>query len=166
MRLRAFYALLAIAVLVFDQAAKRWAVAALQGRPDLDLVDGLARLSYAENPGIAFSLFNSGAPATRWLLALVSTTAVAIVATFIARTSPRAVRLQVTLALLLGGIAGNLVDRVALGRVVDFIEVYDGSFHWPTFNVADSAITVGAFLLAVELLKGESREAEQARPPA
>lgn len=152
---RAVYMAIAIAVLLLDQASKQWAAAALRDGSDTVIVDGLCRLAYAENPGIAFSFFNSGAESTRWILAAVSTIAVLVVLGYTIRTSERATRLQLTLALLLGGIAGNLVDRVVLGRVIDFIEVYWRSYHWPTFNVADSAISVGAVLLAYELLRGD-----------
>jgi signal peptidase II len=146
-------------VLALDQASKRWAVAELRGRSSIDLIDGLLSLSYAENPGIAFSLFNSGDMATRWILAGVSTAAMFILTWYLARTNPSAVRLQATFALLLGGVAGNLVDRIVIGRVVDFIDVYYGAWHWPTFNIADSAISVGAALLALELLKSDAKQA-------
>jgi signal peptidase II len=153
--LRAIYLAVTAAIILADQASKVWAAATLRGRPDLVLVEGLLRLSYAENPGIAFSLFNSGTSTMRWLLAGVSAVATVVVATVAARTSPRAVRLQLTLALLLGGIVGNLIDRAKTGRVIDFILAHWGEYAWPTFNVADAAISVGAVLLAHELLKGE-----------
>jgi signal peptidase II len=153
--LRTLYVAVAVFVILVDQATKQWAASTLRGRPDLVLVDNLLRFSYAENPGIAFSLFNSGAASTRWVLALVSTLAAIAVTTFAARTSPKAHFLQSTLALLLGGIVGNLIDRVQTGRVIDFILVHWHEYAWPTFNVADSAISVGAAFLAVELLKNE-----------
>lgn len=157
MRGRVAYGSIALIVLALDQLSKQWAAAALRGQPDRVLVDGLLRLVYAENPGIAFSFFNSGGEVTRWVLVAVASAAAVVVALYMARTSVRAVRLQVTLALLFGGITGNLVDRIVLGRVIDFIDVYWGVYHWPTFNVADSAISVGACLLAIELLIGEQQ---------
>jgi signal peptidase II len=163
---RALYSAIAFGVLALDQLTKRWAVEALRGQPDVVVVDGLLRLVYAENPGIAFSFFNSGASATRWALVAVSSVAAAIVCVYMARLETSAVRLHVTLALLLGGIVGNLVDRIAYGRVVDFIDVYWNTYHWPTFNVADSAISVGACLLALELLSGGAAERQPEGTPA
>jgi signal peptidase II len=160
-RLRVCYFGLAAAVIALDQASKAWAAGRL--RPDpagIDVVPGLVRFVYAENPGIAFSLFDSGASATRWLLSAFSTVAAVAVVAYALRTDARLFRLQVTFALLLGGIVGNLVDRVRTGRVVDFIDVYVSVYHWPTFNVADSAISVGAALLALEMLRGSGHESE------
>ena len=149
--LRVLYVAIAAAVLALDFWSKRWAVARLRSGPDIDVIDGLLRLTYAENPGIAFSFFNSGASVTRWALASFSAVAAVTVVVFALRTSANARRMQTIYALLFAGIVGNLIDRVRTGRVVDFIDVYVSSYHWPTFNVADSAITIGAVLLALEL---------------
>jgi signal peptidase II len=149
--LRLLYAAIAAAVLALDFWSKRWAVARLRRGPDIDVIDGLLRFTYAENPGIAFSFFNSGASATRWALATFSAVAAVAVIAFAFRTGARERLMQTIYALLFAGIVGNLIDRVRTGRVVDFIDVYVGSYHWPTFNVADSAITVGAVLLAAQL---------------
>jgi signal peptidase II len=155
--LRAGYAALSAAVLALDFWSKRWAAARLRTGTDIDVVDGFLRFTYAENPGIAFSFFNSGASTTRWMLAAFSTIAACLVIYFIWRTEARAHLMQTIYALLFAGIVGNLVDRIATGRVVDFIDAYVGSYHWPTFNIADSAISVGAVLLALTLLRGEER---------
>jgi signal peptidase II len=155
-KLRALYFSVAAILIFADQASKHWAVATLRGRPDLVLIDGFLRFSYAENPGIAFSMFNYGTTTMRWILATVSAIAAIAVTSFAARTSPHAVRFQLTLALLLGGIVGNLIDRVMTGRVVDFILAHWHEYAWPTFNIADSAISVGGVLLAIDLLRGES----------
>lgn len=153
---RALYFAVAAAVLLLDQVSKRWAAAVLGDGTDIDVIDGFFRLTYAENPGIAFSFFNSGASTTRWALAFVSTAAAVTIAVFMLRMPAYATRLQATFGMLLGGVVGNLVDRVETGRVIDFIDVYYASHHWPTFNVADSAITVGAVLLAYDLLVSPS----------
>lgn len=150
---RAAYAALSIALLAVDRVSKHWVAGQLQFGPDIDVIPGFLRLVYAENPGIAFSLFNSGATATRWTLAAFSTIAACAVVWFALRTEATAWRLQLTYSCLFAGIVGNLFDRARTGRVVDFIDVYVGAHHWPTFNVADSAITVGAVLLALEMLR-------------
>lgn len=160
-RLRVFYAALSAAVLALDLWSKRWAVANLRFGPDVEVIDGFLRFTYAENPGIAFSFFNSGAATTRWALATFSTVAACAVVVFALRTSVADRVMQLTYALLFAGIVGNLVDRVRTGRVVDFIDVSVGTYHWPTFNVADSAITVGAVMLAIELFRREEPAAAE-----
>jgi signal peptidase II len=160
---RVGYCLVSLAVLALDRWSKHWAAGHLRFGPDVDVIPGLLRFVYAENPGIAFSFFNSGAPATRWVLAGFSACAACLVVWFAVRTSASAWRLQLTFAFLFAGIVGNLVDRARTGRVIDFIDAYAGSHHWPTFNVADSAITVGAVLLALEMFRHqEQRDPEPA----
>ena len=163
---RLFYAGLSLAVLALDQWSKNWASTRLRVGPDVDVIPGLLRFTYAENPGIAFSFLNSGAQTTRWGLAAFSSLAALVVVGFAARTSAFAWRLQTTFALLFAGIVGNLIDRVQTGRVIDFIDAYVNTHHWPTFNVADSAITVGAVFLALELFRHEEHAGtrEPARP--
>ena len=164
-RPRVLYAAVAAALLGFDRWTKVWAASRLQFGPDVDVVPGLARFVYAENPGIAFSLFNSGEQTTRWILASFAVTAACVVAAMALRTSASAWRSQLMYALMFAGIVGNLIDRVRTGRVIDFIDVYIGTHHWPVFNVADSAITIGAVLLGLELLGiGADHRTEQREP--
>ena len=133
-------------VVVLDQLTKLWAVAALSDRP-VDVVDDVLRLRLTRNPGGAFSLLTGFTP----LLALLA----AAMAVVIVRTTRRATDrvMAYSLALVLGGAVGNLIDRLARapgflrGEVVDFIKLP----YWPTFNLADSAITVG---VAVIVLRG------------
>lgn len=153
---RLLYFALAGAIVALDQASKWWAWTTLRGQEEVDVIDGLLRFVYAENPGIAFSFFNSGATATRWLLVGASALAATVVTIYMLRAEAGARRLQGTLGLLLGGVVGNLVDRTMTGRVIDFIDVYLGTYHWPTFNIADSAISVGAVLLAWEILTADA----------
>jgi signal peptidase II len=141
-------------VLVLDQITKYWVAAALQGDGEIVLVRGLVNLSYTENPGIAFGMLNSGN--MKWLLIAISLAAIIVVIFYLSRTSPGNRILLVALALLAGGISGNLVDRIRMGRVIDFIEVFYRSYHWPVFNVADAAISIGAALLAIDLFLAPS----------
>jgi signal peptidase II len=87
----------------------------------------------------------------KWALVAVSLVAITVVDYYLARTPASNRLLLWSLALLAAGISGNLIDRIRMGRVIDFIEVYYRDFHWPVFNVADSAITIGAALMAIEL---------------
>jgi signal peptidase II len=159
---RVAYLVLSVALLALDRWSKHWAAGRLQFGADVDVIPGLLRFIYAENPGIAFSFFSSGTQTTRWMLAAFSTVAACIVVWFAIRTSAESWRLHLVFAFLFAGIVGNLVDRVRTGRVIDFIDVYVGAHHWPTFNVADSAITIGAVLLALELFR--SPEDARAEP--
>jgi signal peptidase II len=158
---RAAYLFAALCVFLLDQATKAWAVRA---------VEGFLHFGYAENPGIAFGQFQEGGEFGRWMLVALAALAAVGVAAYILRTKRTDDRVLGACALLLAGIAGNLTDRVRLGHVIDFIEVHLGSFQWPTFNVADAAICVGAGLLALDIIfegkgekeKGERGEAESA----
>jgi signal peptidase II len=119
------------------------------------LLPGFATLVHSNNPGIAFGLFADSQ--SKWLLVLlvVGTSAViGLLAWLLTHGRAGAARSQAGLALILGGAAGNLVDRVLFGRVTDFFELHVSSFHWPAFNLADSAITIGALLVLLELLRG------------
>jgi signal peptidase II len=133
-----------VAVVVLDQITKVWAVASLSDGP-VSIVGSSIELELTRNPGGAFSLFQSVTP----LLALLALVVAVVLARAIVRTNDRI--MLVALSLVLGGALGNLIDRVARapgflrGEVVDFVSV--GTF--PTFNVADSAITIGALLLVV-----------------
>ena len=162
MKQRLIYATVSIALIVIDYASKQWAAARLRTGPEIDVIPGLLRFVYAENPGIAFSMFNSGSQTTRWLLVAFSSATAVGVAVMALRAMPTDWRSQSICALLFAGIVGNLIDRVTTGRVIDFIDAYVGTSHWPTFNVADSAISVGAVLLALELFR--KPEASEVKP--
>ena len=142
------YLLIAIAVFVLDQWSKAEAVHYLsQGSVH---VTSFLNLVLVYNRGAAFGFLSN---ASGWQNAFFIAVAVAIVAgiiIFLARGRRRDRLTAVALMLVLGGAAGNLADRVRLGEVVDFIDFHIGSWHWYTFNLADSAITVGAVLLAID----------------
>lgn len=167
---RLLYLLAAVALYLTDQASKAWAVRELRFGQTRTVVEGFFYLSYAENPGIAFGQLQDGGEFGRWMLAALAGLAAVGVVLYLFRTPRTDDRVLGACALLLAGITGNLTDRVRLGIVVDFIEVHLGSFQWPTFNVADAAICVGAGLLALDLIlegkreraKGRKGEAERA----
>jgi signal peptidase II len=157
LRWRAAYLFAAGVVYLADQASKAWAVRRLRGGEVVGVFDGLLQFAYAENTGIAFGRLQDRGEFGRWMLATLAALAVVGLLAYFFRTKRTDDRLLGALALLLAGVAGNLTDRVRLGYVVDFIEVFIGSYQWPTFNVADSAICVGAGLLALDLIL-EGRE--------
>jgi signal peptidase II len=156
MKIKYVFWLLSFFILIADQATKAWATAKLKPIGMIEIIPDFFRLSYALNRGVAFSLFAEVEFNIRWILAAVSAMAAAMVAHYLTRTLANHRRLCMSLALLLAGIVGNLIDRIRLGEVVDFIEFHwRDQFTWPTFNVADAAICIGAALLAVELLMEE-----------
>ena len=162
---RAAYLLAAAAVYMADQASKAWAVRRLSTGEVVKVFDGLLHFGYAENPGIAFGRLQEGGEFGRWMLATLAALAVVGLLAYLFRTRRTDDRLLGAIALLLAGVAGNLTDRVRFGHVVDFIEVFIGSYQWPTFNVADAAICTGAALLALDLIlegreEGRRRKAE------
>jgi signal peptidase II len=148
---------LALAILAADRASK-FAVETLtvEGfrRP---LIPNFADLVHSVNAGIAFGLF-SGTP-SKWisfLLVLSSAAVIALLVWLLFEGRAGNVQSQVGIALIAGGAAGNLLDRLLHGGVTDFLELRAGNFRWPAFNLADSAITIGAALIIFELLGGES----------
>lgn len=143
----------ALAVLALDQLTKFLALARLTPGSPVPLVEGLLALTLVMNPGLAFGIFAAIPPGSRWLVAVLSFCALSVLAVLSARLLPTGGwPAALSLGLIFGGAVGNLVDRWRFGAVVDFIDVHWRGYHWPAFNVADSAITVGVGLLALRLL--------------
>jgi signal peptidase II len=158
---RVAYLVAACGVYVADQMTKAWAVRRLRPGAEVRVVDGLLHFGYAENTGIAFGQLQEGGEFGRWMLAGLAAAAAVGLLVYFFRVSGAADRTLGACALLLAGVAGNLTDRVRLGYVVDFVELHLGSFQWPTFNVADAAICVGAGLLALDIILEGKREKEE-----
>ena len=151
------YVLLVTAVIIVD----RWTKTVIDSQFDLNqsipVIDGFLDITYVRNTGVAFGIFSSiSSPVKSMLLSAFTTVAAVIVVVYSVRSPARNRLLQLALSLILGGALGNLYDRLTYGYVIDFIELYVGAYHWPTFNVADSAITTGVVLLGLEILKNES----------
>lgn len=145
------YLLLAGGLFMVDQVTKAWAVRRLRFREPMSVIDGFLNFAYAQNTGVAFSMLDSHGDAGRWGLSIVAGIAGVLVLYFFWRTPRSDDRILGALTLLLAGIAGNVVDRVRLGFVVDFIDVQFGSWHYPTFNVADTLIVIGAILMIIDV---------------
>ena len=148
---------IAAAVVILDQIVKLIALDRLAPGVPVDVVPGLVALTLVRNPGLAFGLL-SGIPAGwRWVVGLLSLLALAVLLRVALRVLPRGGwREQTAIGLIFGGAVGNLIDRTRFGSVVDFVDVYFRDWHWPAFNVADSAITVGVALLALGLISDKS----------
>ena len=150
------------AVLLFDQATKAWAVRRLRFGGDISVIQDFLNFSYAQNTGVAFSMFNNGGETGRFVLSGLAFFAAALVIYFFWRTPRGDDRILGALALLLAGILGNVIDRVRLGFVIDFIDFQFGNWHYPTFNIADIAICTGAGLLILDMfLQRKSEEPEK-----
>lgn len=142
-----------VAVLALDQLTKLLVLARLSPGAPVPLVDGFLDFTLVMNPGLAFGMLAGTPPGWRWLVALLSLFALSILGLFAVRLLPGGGwPACVSIGLIFGGAVGNLIDRGRFGAVVDFIHVYWQSYHWPNFNVADSAITVGVGLLALRFL--------------
>ncbi|HEU4440366.1 MAG TPA: signal peptidase II [Methylomirabilota bacterium] len=147
----------ALAVLILDQVTKYWALHRLPPGIPRPVLDAFFSLTLVMNPGLAFGML-AGMPAGwRWLVALLSIGALAILAMVGLRMLSGGGRLTpFALGMIFGGAVGNLIDRARFGAVVDFLDFYWRGYHWPAFNVADSAITVGVALLALQMLRAPS----------
>ena len=142
----------AAAIAAADQATK-WAVAGwLEGLGRSVPVTGFFDFVLVHNRGASFGLFQTDSPWGRWLLAGFTIAVIAALLVWMARTEERP--LTWALSLIVGGAAGNAIDRVLLGHVVDFLDFHVGAYHWPAFNLADSAITVGAGIVLYGALIG------------
>ena len=151
--MRKYHFLIAILVVLLDRMTK-WLVATnITLHDSIAVLPGFFRLTHVQNSGAAFGLFAESS--SEWkvaILILFSILALAVVSALLWKNSHSMTATGVGLALILGGAIGNLYDRLLTGRVVDFFDFYLGSYHWPAFNIADSAIVVGALLLVGEIL--------------
>ncbi|MFP4129710.1 MAG: signal peptidase II [Halorhodospira sp.] len=129
-----------------DQATKAWAQGALDTYASLELLPVLS-LTLGYNTGAAFSLLGGAEGWQRWLLAAIAAGVSAYLVHWLRQIGDQRPGLALGLALILAGAAGNLIDRLRLGHVVDFIHLHYAGFHWPIFNVADIGITLGAGLV-------------------
>ena len=160
------FAYLAVAggVFLIDQSSKAWAVKRLRLGDQIALIPGFLNFAYAENTGVAFSMLDDNGSSGRWGLSVVAMVAAALVIYFFWRTPRTDDRILGALSLLLAGITGNVTDRIRLGFVVDYIDVQFGAWHYPTFNVADMSIVIGAGLLILDMFlsKRKNRETKTA----
>jgi len=155
--MRKYFIVIAIGVLLLDRLTK-WAVAAnIELQHSIVVIPGFFRLTHVQNTGAAFGLFADSS--AQWKIgALVSFSILAliVVSALLWKHSHSLSVTAIGLSLILGGAMGNLWDRMIYGRVVDFLDFYVGGYHWPAFNIADSAIVIGAVLLISEIFFAKS----------
>ena len=159
--MRKYHFLGAVSVFLADQASKWLITQRIALHESVPVIPGFLRLTHVVNRGAAFGLLSE----SEWnvaILILFSLVALAVVSALLWRNSHRVSSTGFGLALILGGAVGNLWDRLLEGHVVDFLDFHLGGYHWPAFNVADSAIVLGALLLVAEILFTKSPAGEKA----
>src|SRR3954467_7458153 len=149
-------------VIALDQFTKHLAIALLEPYAPHPVIPGFLNWTLAYNEGAAFSFLHDAGGWQRWLFTVLAIAVSCVLVVWLRRTARDEWRTALPLALVIGGALGNLTDRVRLGHVTDFIEVYHQQWSWPAFNVADSAISVGAVLLILFGLGG--RKAPETAP--
>ena len=138
----------------FDIITKAYVDSNMSLHESVVVIGGVLNITYVRNPGAAFSFLASASPGFRSVFFLtVTIIAIVLVLYYIAKSKADEPLMIFALSLILSGALGNFIDRVRLGEVIDFIDVHLGAYHWPAFNVADSAITVGAFIMLFALFK-------------
>ena len=144
---------LPLAIVIVDQLSKAAIRATLPVHDSVTLVPGLLDFTHVLNSGAAFGILNGADfPFKTLLIALIATAALVGVGLYAASLAHHQLVARIGLALIIGGAAGNLLDRIAVGSVVDFVDVYWHTYHFWAFNVADSAITVGVAIMMLDML--------------
>jgi signal peptidase II len=140
---------LSLLAVILDQASKLAIAGTMKLYQSIPVMP-LFKLTYVHNTGAAFSFLSEAGGWQRWFFAGLALMISTVIAVWLARLKKHETLLAVALALVLGGAVGNLIDRLAYGYVIDFLDVYYNDWHWPAFNIADSAITLGVILMLVE----------------
>ena len=148
-------------VILLDQATKAWIISTMRLYDSFVVIGGFFNITHVRNPGAAFGFLAGASPLFRYIFFMaVTLAAILLILNYLRISRIEAPALVSALALILAGAVGNLIDRVRFGEVVDFLDVYIGAHHWPAFNVADSAITVGAACLIMVLLRRRKERTE------
>jgi len=140
---------LSLLALVLDQGSKLAIAGSMKLYESIQIMP-FFKLTYVHNTGAAFSFLSEAGGWQRWFFAGLALVISVVIAVWLTRLKKHETLLAVALALVLGGAVGNLIDRLAYGYVIDFLDVYYESWHWPAFNIADSAITLGVVLMLAE----------------
>jgi signal peptidase II len=151
---------LSLLAIILDQGSKLAIAGAMQLYESIQIMP-FFNLTYVHNTGAAFSFLSEAGGWQRWFFAGLALVISIVIAVWLTRLKKHETLLAVALALVLGGAVGNLIDRLAYGYVVDFLDVYYETWHWPAFNIADSAITLGVILMLAESFGfGQSKESD------
>ena len=140
---------LSLLAIILDQGSKLAITSSMQLYQSIQIMPYF-NLTYVHNTGAAFSFLSEAGGWQRWFFAGLALVISGVIAVWLARLKQHETLLAVALSLVLGGAIGNLIDRLVYGYVIDFLDVYYQTWHWPAFNIADSAITLGVILMLVE----------------
>ena len=159
--------LISAAIILLDRLTKDWVTLHIKMGGAIPVIPHVLRITHWTNDGAAFSLFaNSASPSTvRWVLICFSSLAALVVLFLLVYLGDRFTLTTLALALIFAGAMGNVHDRIAYGSVVDFIEVHIFTYHWPDFNIADSAVVTGACLLLLDSLLPKKHPEQQPTNP-
>ncbi len=146
---------LSLLVLVLDQLSKLWVVANFDLYESIQLIPQL-NFTYVHNTGAAFSFLSSAGGWQRWFFVAIALIASISLSIWLTRLKPAERWMAVTLSLILGGAIGNVIDRISYGYVIDFIDVYYQTWHWPVFNIADCAISVGVLMMLIDTFRPQA----------
>lgn len=141
--------ILAVSVIVLDQLSK-WAIMGIMRPPRVIEITSFFNLVVGWNRGVSFGMFNTDSPLNVWILSILALCIVVVLSVWLTRTDRRTI--AAGLGLIIGGAIGNVIDRLRFGAVFDFLDLHAFGYHWPAFNIADSAITVGAVILVADAL--------------
>lgn len=142
--------ILSLFAIILDQATKLAVAGTMPLYESIPLIPGFFNLTHVHNTGAAFSFLSQAGGWQRWFFAGLAIIVSVTLTLWLARLKKHEILVAVAVSLILGGAIGNLIDRLAYGYVIDFLDVYYQSWHWPAFNIADSAICVGVGLLLLE----------------
>ncbi len=141
-------------LLVLDQVTKYFIHAGMTLHESIPVIPGFFSITYIRNPGAAFGFLAGASPTFRYVFFIgITVAAIGLILHYLRTYAAGDQLLTISLGMILSGAIGNLIDRVRFGEVIDFLDVYLGTTHWPAFNVADSAISVGAFILFIHLIR-------------
>lgn len=147
--------LISLIVVILDQLTKAVITNYFALHQSTGVISGFFNITHVRNPGAAFSLFHDSNKFFRTLFLIGISMVALIVVFFVYRKTENNLLYRIALSLIAGGAVGNLIDRIRFGEVIDFLDFYIGRYHWPAFNVADSAITIGVLLAVFSLYKKE-----------
>lgn len=159
MKTRFFFFLFILLVFILDQVSKIFIVRNLPLSSSLNIIPGFFNLTHIHNRGAIFGfLSQSGSQLVHYLLMFASLVALSLVVYYFFKTPPEEKFLKISLSLILAGAMGNLIDRIFRGYVIDFLDFYVKKWHWPSFNVADASVSIGAvFLIFILFFKRSSK---------
>ncbi len=143
---------ISLIVIVLDQLSKIWVIRNIALYDSIDIIAGFFRLFHIRNTGAVWGILDRGSPLITLILTILSILAFFIMLWMFHKTDQTCRLDLIALTLIMGGAVGNIIDRIRFGYVVDFIELYHRSYHFPTFNIADSSLTIGVSLLIISIL--------------